>query len=187
MFKKKDLHNLSETELIKLAKKDMRYFEALYERNFEFVFRFLFKRLSGNEDLASELTQKTFIKAMGAISKYEDRGYAFSTWLIRIAQNEANMFFRASKKIVLIEISGIEVKPLLNEVYESSEFKDEHFELLIKMLNDLPDDQSDLIELRFLHEMSFKKIADIYNITEANAKMRVYRIIEKLRKIGAAS
>ena len=187
MFRRKQLKNLSESELIKLAKKDTRYFEGLYERNFEFVFRFLFKRLSGNEDLSNELTQKTFIKAMGAIKRYEDRGYAFSTWLIRIAQNEANMFFRSSKKTVVIEFSGSDVKPLLNEDYESSEFNDEHYELLIKLLNELPDDQSDLVELRFLHEMSFKKIADIYNITEANAKMRVYRIIEKLRKIGASS
>jgi RNA polymerase sigma-70 factor (ECF subfamily) len=30
--------------------------------------------------------------------------------------------------------------------------------------------------------MSFKEIADIYSITEANAKMRVYRILEKLNK-----
>lgn len=187
MFKRKKLHTLTEPELIELAKKDVRYFEELYERNFEFVFRFLFKRLSGNEELAGELTQKTFIKAMGAISKYEDRGYAFSTWLIRIAQNEANMFYRSSKKTVLIELTELEIKPLVSEVYESSRFKDEHYELLINLLNDLPDEQSDLIELRFLHEMSFKKIADIYNITEANAKMRVYRIIEKLRKIGASS
>ena len=40
----------------------------------------------------------------------------------------------------------------------------------------------DLIELRFFQEMSFKEIADIYSITEANAKMRVYRILEKLNK-----
>lgn len=187
MFRRKQLKSLDESELIRLAKKDTRHFEELYERNFEFVFRFLFKRLSGNEDLTNELTQKTFIKAIGAIKKYEDRGFAFSTWLIKIAQNEANMFFRSSKKTVLIEFSGAEVKPLLTEVYVSSEFKDEHFEKLIELLNDLPDEQSDLIELRFLHEISFKKIADIYNITEANAKMRVYRIIEKLRKIGGAS
>jgi RNA polymerase sigma-70 factor (ECF subfamily) len=187
VFKRKQLHTLSEAELIKLAKKDTRYFQELYERNFEFVFRFLFKRLSGNEEMAAELSQKTFIKAMGAINKYEDRGFAFSTWLIRIAQNEANMLYRASKKTVLIEFTEVEVKSLVNEVYNSSEYNDEHYDLLIQMLNNLPDDQSDLIELRFLHEMSFKKIADIYDITEANAKMRVYRIIEKLRKIGATS
>jgi len=187
VFKRKQLKNLSESELIQLAKRNTSYFEELYERNFEFVFRFLFKRLNGNEDLTGELTQKTFIKALGAIAKYEDRGYAFSTWLIRIAQNEANMYFRSSKKIVLIELTEAEVSPLLSEVYESSSIKDEHYEILIEMLNDLPDDQNDLVELRFLHEMSFKKIADIYNITEANAKMRVYRIIEKLRKIGGAS
>jgi RNA polymerase sigma-70 factor (ECF subfamily) len=45
----------------------------------------------------------------------------------------------------------------------------------------------DLIELRFFQEMSFKEIAEIYNITEANAKMRVYRILEKLKNKWTAS
>lgn len=135
----------------------MRYFEELYERNFEFVFRFLFKRLNGLEDLTGELTQKTFNKALGAIGKYEDRGFAFSTWLIRIAQNEANMYFRTSKKIVLIDLTEVEVSPLLSEVYESSSFKDEHYQALIEMLNDLPDDQSDMLELRFFLRNVFQK------------------------------
>jgi RNA polymerase sigma-70 factor (ECF subfamily) len=46
----------------------------------------------------------------------------------------------------------------------------------------LDSDQTDLIELRFFQEMSFKEIADIYDITEANAKMRIYRLLEKIQK-----
>jgi RNA polymerase sigma-70 factor (ECF subfamily) len=37
--------------------------------------------------------------------------------------------------------------------------------------------------LRFFQAMSFKEIAEIYDITEANAKMRTYRILEKLGKM----
>jgi RNA polymerase sigma-70 factor (ECF subfamily) len=55
-------------------------------------------------------------------------------------------------------------------------------EKLISLLNEMEQEQMDLIELRFFQEMSFKEIADIYSITEANAKMRVYRILEKLNK-----
>jgi RNA polymerase sigma-70 factor (ECF subfamily) len=55
-------------------------------------------------------------------------------------------------------------------------------EKLMLQLNGLPQESIDLIELRFFQELSFKEIADIYSITEANAKMRIYRILEKMNK-----
>jgi RNA polymerase sigma-70 factor (ECF subfamily) len=58
----------------------------------------------------------------------------------------------------------------------------ENQEKLIQCINNLEPDQMDLIELRFFQEMSFKEIADIYDISEANAKMRIYRLIEKIQK-----
>jgi RNA polymerase sigma-70 factor (ECF subfamily) len=51
---------------------------------------------------------------------------------------------------------------------------------LVQKLNELPQENRDLIELRFFQDMSFKEIADIYSISEANAKMRIYRILEKM-------
>ena len=54
-------------------------------------------------------------------------------------------------------------------------------EKLIEMINELEQVQQDLIELRFFEGMSFKEIAAIYNITEATAKMRTYRILERIR------
>ena len=56
-------------------------------------------------------------------------------------------------------------------------------ERLVTAINNLQQEQQDLIELRFFQEMSFKEIAEIYDITEANAKMRTYRILEKIGKM----
>jgi RNA polymerase sigma-70 factor (ECF subfamily) len=58
---------------------------------------------------------------------------------------------------------------------------------LIGLLNEMEQEHLDLIELRFFQEISFKEIAEIYNITEPNAKMRVYRILEKLKTKWTAS
>jgi len=58
----------------------------------------------------------------------------------------------------------------------------EEQEKLMVHLNNLTDKNSDLIELRFFQELSFKEIAAIYGITEANAKMRIYRVLEKMKK-----
>lgn len=179
MFKKKRIKKLEESELIIMAKKSERAFNELYERNFEKNFRFVFKRLGGNEALTGEITQLTFIKAFASINKYEDRGFAFSTWLIRIAQNEINQYFRKNKKAILIEIEEKHVATILEECELENQLELQN--KIITLLNTLPKEKQDLIELRFFQSLSFKEIAEIYNITEANAKMRIYRILENLK------
>jgi RNA polymerase sigma-70 factor (ECF subfamily) len=38
------------------------------------------------------------------------------------------------------------------------------------------------VELRFFEKRPFKEIAEILDITEVNAKVRMYRLVEKLKK-----
>lgn len=182
LFRKKNTVNLTEAEIIQLAKTRQDYFGLLYDKYFELIFRFVFKRLGGNEDVAGDLTQQTFIKAMANVDKYEDRGFPFSSWLYRIAQNEVMMYFREQKKNVTVEIEERSVLYLMEEANISNSMSQEEQEKLMIVLNEMEQEQLDLIELRFFQSLSFKEIADIYNITEANAKMRIYRILEKLNK-----
>jgi RNA polymerase sigma-70 factor (ECF subfamily) len=51
----------------------------------------------------------------------------------------------------------------------------------LELITKLPEEQAQLIELRFFDKLSFQEIAQVYSITEANAKMRLYRILEKLK------
>lgn len=179
MFKKKTHTVFDETRQIELAQKDHRQFGPLYERYFEQMFRFIFKRLGGNEEAAGDLVQQCFMKAMANIGKYEDRGLPFSAWLYRIAQNEVNMFFRSEKKNYSVEITDRQLYSILEESGESS-VQQADLDQLIEIINNLDETQADLIELRFFQELSFKEIADIYQISEANAKMRIYRLLEKI-------
>lgn len=135
-----------------------------------------------NESLANDLTQQTFIKAMLNISKYEDRGFPFGAWIYRIALNETNMHFRKANKNFQVEINEGQINSVLSEIDETSKFGVEQQEELIVILNSLKDDEVDLIDLRFFQKASFKEIANFYAITEANAKMKLYRLIEKIRK-----
>ena len=84
MFNKRNIKSLSDSELIQLSKTNQKYFGELYERYFDCIFRFVFRRLGGNETITGDLSQQTFMKAMVNISKYEDRGMPFSSWLYRI-------------------------------------------------------------------------------------------------------
>jgi RNA polymerase sigma-70 factor (ECF subfamily) len=180
LARKKNINELSESEIIALAKKKSRYFGVLYDRYFDQIFRFVFKRLGGNEDVAGDLTQQTFIKAMANLDKYEDRGFPFSSWLYRIAQNEVSMFFRQEKKNYSVSIDENRLIDMAGEAEISGHMSMEEQEKLVEVINDLKQEHQDLIELRFFQSMSFKEIAEIYDITEANAKMRTYRILEKI-------
>ena len=180
--KRKTAGSLSEAEIIALAKSDVRHFGQLYENYFDTIFRFIYKRLGGNEAETGDLCQQTFLKAMANIHRYEDRGLSFSSWLYRIAQNEVNMFFRKQKNAYSVEIEERKLTGLFDEAQITGYMSVDDQEQLVQLLNELEQEQLDLVELRFFQEMSFKEIADIYNITEANAKMRVYRILEKLNK-----
>jgi len=180
---KRNIKQLSESEVIALAKEDQFHFGVLYDQYFDQIFRFVFKRLGGNEDVAGDVTQQTFLKAMANLEKYEDRGLPFSSWLYRIAQNEVSMYFRKKKKNFAVPIDENRVLEVATEASLSNEYMTtEQQEKLIEMLNGLESDHLDLIELRFFQELSFKQIAEIYKISEANAKMRTYRILERINK-----
>ena len=142
----------------------------------------MFKRLGGNEEVAGDLTQQTFIKAMANLKKYEDRGLPFSSWLYRIAQNEVSMFFRQQKKNYAVAIDENRLMAMAEEANLNGYMSMGEQERLVEVLNDLEQEHLDLIELRFFQSMSFKEIAEIYSISEANAKMRTYRILERIGK-----
>lgn len=183
MTSKRHIQQLSESEIIALAKKDRKYFGVLYDCYFEQIFRFVFKRLGGDEDTAGDLSQQTFIKAMANMDKFEDRGFPFSSWLYRIAQNEVSMHFRQQKKNYSVPIDENRIKDVAAEaeIFSSHMSMDDQ-EKLIEMLNGLEESHLDLIELRFFQQISFKEIAEIYSVSEATAKMRTYRILERINK-----
>jgi len=102
LLNKKNKAQLSDSELVKLSQRNHKHFGVLYEKYFETIFRFIFKRLGADEATTGDLTQQTFIKAMASLDSYEDRGFLFCSWLYRIAQNEMNLYFRETKKGITI-------------------------------------------------------------------------------------
>lgn len=168
-----------ERQHIEAAKKNPARFAPLYNHYYKPIFIFVFKKVR-DEFTTEELTSKVFMKALINIKKYQDRGYPFSSWLYRIASNEVNMYYRSAKKVTTVEIMESDVVTLMEEIKEEGEI--DRQELVIKLLAELPLAVSQLIELRFFDRMSFKEIGEILEISEGNAKIRVYRALDKLKK-----
>ncbi|MBK6265460.1 sigma-70 family RNA polymerase sigma factor [Marivirga sp. S37H4] len=168
----------SEKELIAKAKENPRWFEPLYDKYYKQIFLFLYKRHL-NKELTAEVCSTVFYKALTKINSYQDRGLPFSSWLYKIALNESNYFFRrksAERTILLTEES---ISSVSNELPTTEE--NDNLPLLKAALTQLKPKELNLIELRFFNGFSFKEIGEILSITENNAKVRCYRILDKMR------
>lgn len=168
-----------EQQIVLQAKQDANAFGAIYDRYFEGIFHFIYRR-TDDEAIAGDLTSLTFLKALQNLKRYEFRGLPFSAWLFRIAANEVNKFYYARKKKKVFSLEEERVKEIMDQ--GSHEFSQEQIDTLISALNGLPTETMEVLELRFFEGKSFKEISYILNIGESGAKMRLYRAVEKLRK-----
>ena len=176
------LQQASEEEQILAAQKDSKNFRFLYEANYEAIFRFLYRKVN-DEGLAADLTAQTFIKALTNIHKFEYKGVPFSAWLYRIASNEFLKYYRQQKKLPVYSLEEETAKKLTNFSEElADERQQERINQLTKVLEKLPTKDMQMIELRFFEDKSFKEIAFILETTESAAKMRTYRILEKIKE-----
>ncbi len=170
-----------ELQIIEAAKKDPRRFSPIYEAYYKAIFLYVYKRVD-EEEATADITSQVFLKAIANLPKYQFRGVPFSAWLYRIATNEVNQFFRRTKKTRAINIETPGVERLMEEMDEPVD-NTANIKVLISCLNHLKEHEVQLMEMRFFEKMSFKEISEILNITENNAKVRAYRVVEKLRKL----
>ncbi len=185
----KNSYHISEDEIkqeegwIEKAKKDPAHFDKLYDRYFDGIFNFIFRR-TDDEAIAADLCSQTFLAALQNIQKYTFRGLPFSAWLYKIASNQVRKFYRDTQKNVVFSLEESMIGKLFVETDENP--NDEKIRVLIHYLKELQTEDMMVLELRFFEEKNFKEIAYILEISESGAKMRTYRALEKLKKLFEA-
>ena len=169
-----------EEKMILAAKENPSRFSVLYDRYYEQILKFVYQRVVTKED-AFDITQQVFLKAMLSLHKYELRGFPFSSWLYRIAMNELNQVFRNNEKQRGVNLEEKHLKDLCEEMNEPGSEEKEN--AVLQALTTLDEQDFQLVEMRFFEKRAFKEISEILNITEPNAKMKLYRILDKLKPI----
>lgn len=163
---------------IEAAKADPDKFGVLYERYYRSIFVFIYRR-TAEEELTADLAQHVFMKAMINIQRYEFKGVPFSAWLFRIALNEINMYFRKSGKERIVSLDKSNISQMMAEAKESD--SEDNQKMLLAAMGTLKEDEMQLVELRFFEDRAFAEIGLMCGITENNAKVKLYRILDKLK------
>ncbi|HLG02705.1 MAG TPA: sigma-70 family RNA polymerase sigma factor [Bacteroidia bacterium] len=177
-----DLH--AELEVIEQAKKNPARFAVLYEKYFRPVFVFIHRR-TGNEELTADIVSGTFLKAMLSLDKYVFRGVPFSAWLFRIAINEVNLHYRRNSRERTVSLEQSDLSRMISDTGEQDSLENQ--QVLLKAMEKLAADDIQLLELRYFEKRPFAEVGEILGISENNAKVRTYRIIDKLKVIFTKS
>jgi len=80
-------------------------------------------------------------------------------------------------------VVSLENKGVSEIITEIGDTEKEDYSRLHLALGILEDQEMELIELRFFEKRPFKEIGEILDITENNAKVRTYRILDKLKSL----
>ncbi|WP_339607916.1 sigma-70 family RNA polymerase sigma factor, partial [uncultured Roseivirga sp.] len=172
---------ISENELIEWSKKDHRYFEPIYEKYYEPIFRLIMYRVQ-DEEVTKDITSNVFCKALVNLDKYKFQGLSFSSWLYRLALNSCYDYFRTQKKKRTVVLEEFMTQEMAEEFEPETLYLQRGLKLLPEVLDKLKPRDLELIELRFFESKSFKEISEILGITENNAKTRSHRILKRIRK-----
>jgi RNA polymerase sigma-70 factor (ECF subfamily) len=165
--------------IIEAAKTDPNHFAPLYDKYYKQIFGYLYQRMD-DKDTAFDLTAQVFLKALTNIGKYEFKGVPFASWLYRIAHSELMQLFREQKNKRAINADIGDLRFICEETQEF--YLEEYIPVLKRVISELDPDDIQMVELRFFERRAFKEIGEIMDITENNAKVRMYRILEKLKK-----
>lgn len=158
----------------------MQDIEQIYEQYFETVYKYLFC-LTRNSDIAEELTQETFYRAVKKIHTFKE-DCKISVWLCQIAKNLWYDECRKHKKIIeTSEEIFLEIQAPNNVTEEKIVQNEEKMELY-KKLQKLDEKTREVIYLRITGELSFKEIGTILNQTENWARVTFYRGKQKLKE-----
>jgi len=168
-----------------LHRGDRAEFEALVRQHQRSVF-FLVMRLSrGDEELARDMVQKSFLKAWSHRESFRGES-SFKSWLLRIAHNlalnELNRAWRR-RELALEPTDGGSPAPLGHVEAEALDDLElaQHQALLQEAVASLSERQRAVAILRIYHDLPFAEIAAICEITTNNAKVNFHHAVSNIR------
>ncbi|TAN33258.1 RNA polymerase sigma factor [Patescibacteria group bacterium] len=128
------------------------------------------------KSLADDILQNTWLKAIASLAKFHARGVRFSSWLFAIARNECRQHWRQNGRERSIEETNEENFQTVSVGGDLSE----KF-LVEKILKMLPEEDRELLRLRYIADLPFKEIARVLEISVITARVRVHRSLARAR------
>lgn len=151
----------------------MTEFEKIYRTYFGDVYQYI-RRLSGDENIAEEITSEAFFKAMRGISGF--RGDCdIRVWLCQIAKNCYYTHLKKAKQTDSIDSMELSELPSEESTIEEQCVKHEEATRIRAVLHNVSEPYKEVFMWRVFAELSFKQIGQIFGKSENWACVTYHR------------
>ena len=154
--------------------------EKMCEEYYSLVLGFLLTLTGGDPDLAEELTQETFLRAIKNSSKFKGESKV-STWLCQIAKYTFWQYIDKKNKhmnVPIDEVPDIPGEVLIEDLY----IRNETNKALYECIENLGSPAKEVVLFRLKGDLSFKEIGELMNKPENWARITFYRAKVKIGK-----
>lgn len=142
-----------------------------------------------NNEIADDIYQETFIKVVKFIDdgRYTDNG-KFLSWVLRIAHNQVIDHFRQTKQQNNLSEADagydiLNTKKFADNTVEDKMVSQQIENDLRKLVDNLPEEQREVVMMRYFGDLSFKEIAEQTNVSINTALGRMRYALINLRKM----
>lgn len=146
------------------------------------LFWYVKNLINQTDEEVEDLVEETLVRAYQNIQGFE-KGKKFSSWIYRIAHNQAVDFIKKAK----LKTTSIEDKEELIEkeekLMEDLMIEDENKTMVADAIGKLEIKYKEIILLYFFENKSYEEISDILHIQTTNVGVLLFRAKEKLKKI----
>ncbi len=178
--------------LERVAEGDVESFGVLVERHEKRLFR-LCERMLQNREEARDAAQEVFLKAFRKAGSYRPRGRVY-TWLYRIAVNHCLNLLRRRRLAQFLsfgEVGGGDAEDGELPEYEPEDSAPDAEQRLEdrrrwratrELIDRLPANQRAVLVLAKFEGLSYRRIAEVLEISEGAVESRLFRAMQRLRK-----
>lgn len=182
---------ITDDQLVKAyASGDNEAFDNLLKRHQDRIFNYIL-RIIKNEDIANDIFQETFVKAILTIKqgRYTENG-RFPAWISRIAHNLIIDHYRQEKSenVQSADIEEVDIfnrKDLSEATIEDVIIADQIRDDVKYLIELLPELQREVLKMRYYQNLSFKEIAALTGVSINTALGRMRYAIINLRRLAA--
>jgi len=182
--------NISNQEIVNnCLKGEKEAFRLLYKKHSPWMMG-ICMRYCKNTDDAKDVLQEALVKIFNNIKDFKFNNDAmFISWIKRIVVNTAINFVRERAKNSFINIEETNYNLTVNDEYEEENLNTKYpAQLLLNLINDLPDGYRTVFNMYVFENMGHKDIAQELNISENTSKTQLYKARNYLKnKLLAAT
>jgi RNA polymerase sigma-70 factor (ECF subfamily) len=189
LAKRTDLHRLADEELMQLvAGDDADAFELVYDRHGSAAFSLAY-RMAGNRNVAEDITQEAFLSIWRSRVRYAPERGSVRTWVLGIVHHRSIDALRRNtvhdRRRAGAE--GIEERHEAPERTDTEVARREDVRTVHAALEELPSEQSRVIELAYFGGFTHTQIAEMLEMPVGTVKGRMRLGLEKMRRSLAGS